>query len=115
MHYRRVRRTNHLATISLNLMMTLCASNFVFIVGVQSSRNFLECETIAALIHFFHLATAIWCLNHSFAIYDFVINDNAPVMRNYNMVAYIGSALFVVVNSNSKLKNIFLLLIIEID
>lgn len=82
----------------MNLLMTLCASNLVFIVGVQASKNIFKCEMIAVLLHYFHLSTAIWCLGHSFAIYDFVINDNAPVLKYNNLMAYGGSALFVLVS-----------------
>ena len=95
---RKHRRVNHLASISLNLLMTLCVSNLVFIVGVQASKNAFKCEMIAMLLHYFHLTTAIWGLSHSFTIYDFIINDNTPVLKYNNLISYGTSAVFVLVN-----------------
>lgn len=88
---------NFLATISLNLLLTLCASNLVFIVGVQASKNIFKCEVIAMLLHYFHLSTAIWGLNHTFAIYDYITNDNIPILKYNNLLAYGGSAVLVLV------------------
>lgn len=94
-----IRRVNHLATISLNLLLTLCASNLVFIVGVQTSKNVFKCEMIAVLLHYFHLSTAVWGLCHSFSIYDYVVNENMPVVKYNNLLAFGGSAVFVLVSS----------------
>lgn len=96
---RQIRRVNHLATISLNLLLTLCASNLVFIVGVQTSKNIFKCEMIAVLLHYFHLSTAVWGLCHTFSIYDYVINENVPVIKYNNLVGYGASAVFVLVNT----------------
>lgn len=96
--YSRFRRQNDLATISLNLLSTLCASNFVFIVGVQASKTLFKCEMIAVLLHYFHLSTSLWGLSHTYTIYDFIINDNAPNLKYHNLVAYIGSAVYVLVS-----------------
>lgn len=90
---------NCLSTISLNLLLTLCASNLVFIVGVQASKNIFKCEVIAMLLHYFHLSTAIWGLNHAFAIYDYIINDNVPILKYNNLLAYGGSAVLVLVRN----------------
>ncbi|XP_037031888.1 uncharacterized protein LOC119071204 isoform X2 [Bradysia coprophila] len=95
---RRFRRQNDLATISLNLLSTLCASNFVFIVGVQASKTLFKCEMIAVLLHYFHLSTSLWGLSHSYTIYDFIINDNAPNLKYHNLVAYVGSAVYVMLS-----------------
>lgn len=94
---RQIRRVNHLATISLNLLLTLCASNLVFIVGVQTSKNVFKCEMIAVLLHYFHLSTAVWGLCHSFSIYDYVVNENIPVIKYNNLLAFGASAVFVLV------------------
>lgn len=91
---------NHLATISLNLLLTLCASNLVFIVGVQTSKNLFKCEMIAVLLHYFHLSTAVWGLCHSFSIYDYVVNENVPVIKYNNLLAFGASAVFVLVKIN---------------
>lgn len=96
-----IRRVNHLATISLNLLLTLCASNLVFIVGVQTSKNVFKCEMIAVLLHYFHLSTAVWGLCHSFSIYDYVINENVPVIKYNNLLAFGASAVFVLVSECS--------------
>lgn len=98
-----IRRVNHLATISLNLLLTLCASNLVFIVGVQTSKNLFKCEMIAVLLHYFHLSTAVWGLCHSFSIYDYVVNENVPVIKYNNLVAFGASAVFVLVRTISEL------------
>lgn len=107
--HRQLRRVNNLATISFNLLLTLCASNLVFIVGVQASKNIFKCEMIAVLLHYFHLSTAIWGLCHTFTIYDYVINENAPVIKYNNLFAYGGSGVFVLVRnlSSSRCKFIF--------
>lgn len=97
-HCRKLRRVNYLATITLNLLLTLCASNLMFILGVQASKNIFKCEMIAVLLHYFHLSTAVWGLCHTFAIYDFVIHDNAPVIKYNNLFAYGGSGVFVLVS-----------------
>lgn len=94
---RQIRRTNHLATISLNLLLTLCASNLVFIVGVQTSKNIFKCEMIAVLLHYFHLSTAIWGLCHSYSIYNYVIHESIPIIKYNNLLAYGVSAVFVLV------------------
>lgn len=94
---RQIRRTNHLATISLNLLLTLCASNLVFIVGVQTSKNIFKCEMIAVLLHYFHLSTAIWGLCHSYSIYNYVIRESIPIIKYNNLLAYGVSAVFVLV------------------
>ncbi|KAG4070455.1 hypothetical protein HA402_005687 [Bradysia odoriphaga] len=96
--WNRFRRQNDLATISLNLLSTLCASNFVFIVGVQASKTLFKCEMIAVLLHYFHLSTSLWGLSHSYTIYDFIINDNAPNLKYHNLVAYVGSAVYVMLS-----------------
>lgn len=96
--YSQIRRVNHLATISLNLLLTLCASNLVFIVGVQTSKNIFKCEMIAVLLHYFHLSTAVWGLCHSFSIYDYVVNENVPVIKYNNLLAFGASAVFVLVS-----------------
>lgn len=96
-NFRQIRRVNHLATISLNLLLTLCASNLVFIVGTQTSKNIFKCEMIAVLLHYFHLSTAVWGLCHSFSIYDYVINENVPVIKYNNLIGYGVSAVFVLV------------------
>lgn len=89
---------NYLATITLNLLLTLCASNLMFILGVQASKNIFKCETIAVLLHYFHLSTAVWGLCHTFAIYDFVIHDTVPIIKYNNLFAYGGSGVFVLVS-----------------
>lgn len=89
---------NYLATITLNLLLTLCASNLMFILGVQASKNIFKCEMVAVLLHYFHLSTAVWGLCHTFAIYDFVIHDNAPIIKYNNLFAYGGSGVFVLVS-----------------
>lgn len=63
---------------------------------------------IAILLHYFHLSTAIWGLCHSFSIYDYVINENIPIIKYNNLLAYGASAVFVLVNSSYN-KSIFLL------
>lgn len=93
----RQRRQNPLTSISLNLLSTLCASNFVFIVGVQASKQLFKCEMIAILLHYFHLSTSLWGLMHTYSIYDFVINDMAPNLRYNNLIAYGGSGVYVLV------------------
>ncbi|XP_031622135.1 uncharacterized protein LOC116340077 [Contarinia nasturtii] len=102
---RQIRRVNYLATISLNLLLTLCSSNLVFIVGVQTSKNVFKCEMIAVLLHYFHLSTAVWGLCHSFSIYDYVVNENIPVIKYNNLLAFGASAVFVLfsfaISSNS--------------
>lgn len=103
-YFSRFRRQNDLATISLNLLSTLCASNFVFIVGVQASKTLFKCEMIAVLLHYFHLSTSLWGLSHTYTIYDFIINDNAPNLKYHNLVAYIGSAVYVLVSSCTPLQ-----------
>ncbi|KAJ6645726.1 Cadherin EGF LAG seven-pass G-type receptor 1, partial [Pseudolycoriella hygida] len=95
---RRFRRQNDLATISLNLLSTLCASNFVFIVGVQASKTLFKCEMIAILLHYFHLSTSLWGCCHTYTIYDFIINDNAPNLKYHNLVSYVGSAVYVLLS-----------------
>lgn len=102
---RQIRRVNHLATISLNLLLTLCASNLVFIVGVQTSKNVFKCEMIAVLLHYFHLSTAVWGLCHSFSIYDYVVNENVPVIKYNNLLAFGASAVFVLVSLIQFLVN----------
>lgn len=101
--FRQIRRVNKLSTITLNLLMTLCASNLVFIVGVQTSKNVFKCETIAVLLHYFHLSTAAWGLCHAFGIYNFVTNGVVPVMKYNNLLAYGASAVYVLVRM-SKLQ-----------
>lgn len=107
-----IRRVNYLATISLNLLLTLCASNLVFIVGVQSSKNVFKCEMIAVLLHYFHLSTAVWGLCHSFSIYDYVVNENIPVIKYNNLLAFGVSAVFVLVSFIFTFFQILLILII---
>lgn len=53
---------------------------------------------IAVLLHYFHLSTAVWGLCHSFAIYDYVVNENVPVIKYNNIVAFGASAVFVLVS-----------------
>ena len=96
--FSRLRKSNPLTRISLNLLSTLCASNFVFIVGVQASKNIFKCEMVAILLHYFHLSTSLWGFSHTYSIYDFVINNNAPKMKNQNFIAYIGSGIYVLVS-----------------
>lgn len=52
---------------------------------------------IAILLHYFHLSTSLWGLSHTFSIYDFVINDNAPNLKYNNLIAYGGSGVYVLV------------------
>lgn len=82
--------------------MTLCASNLVFIVGVQTSKNVFKCETIAVLLHYFHLSTATWGVCHAFGIYNFVMNGVVPIMKYNNLVAYGASAVYVLVRIRLK-------------
>lgn len=53
---------------------------------------------IAVLLHYFHLSTSLWGLSHTYTIYDFIINDNAPNLKYHNLIAYIGSAVYVLVS-----------------
>lgn len=41
-------------------------------------------------------------LSHTYIIYDFVINDNAPNVKYHNLVAYVGSAVYVLVSACSN-------------
>lgn len=95
-----------MSTISLNLLMTLCASNLVFIVGVQTSRNAFKCETVAVLLHYFHLSTATWGLCHALGIYNFVMHGAVPVMKYNNLMAYCGSAVYVLVSCRTVGRSI---------
>lgn len=54
---------------------------------------------IAVLLHYFHLSTAVWGLCHSFSIYDYVVNENIPVIKYNNLLAFGASAVFVLVSN----------------
>lgn len=92
------RRTNYLATITLHLLLVLCASNLVFIIGVQATKNILKCEVIAVFLHYLHLSTSIWGLCHTFSIYDYIINESVPDLKYHILTAYGSSAVFVLVS-----------------
>lgn len=65
---------------------------------MQASKTLFKCEMIAVLLHYFHLSTSLWGLSHSYTIYDYIINDNAPNLKYHNLVAYVGSAVYVLVS-----------------
>lgn len=58
---------------------------------------------IAVLLHYFHLSTAVWGLCHSFSIYDYVVNENVPVIKYNNLLAFGASAVFVLVSTLQKM------------
>lgn len=76
----------------------LCMSNFIFIVGVQSSKNIIKCEIIAILLHYFHLATAIWGLIYIATLYQFIEKEIIFNLRNNYIIAYCGPAIYVMLS-----------------
>lgn len=96
---RRTRKTNGFFPICLNLLITLCLSNLLFIVGVQASKNQFRCEMIGLLLHYLHLTTSFWCFLYIFIIYDLIINESLRMKMKYNfMLAYFVPVIYVAVS-----------------
>lgn len=95
---RRHRRSNSFFPIVLNLLVMLCISNFVYIVGVQASKNILKCEMTAILLHFLHLSTAVWSLVYVYTIFDYIQNESGPNVKIGYLVAYGGPAVYVMLS-----------------
>lgn len=94
----RMRKNNAFFPITMNLLVMLFLSNLLFIIGVQSNKNALRCETIALLLHYLYLTTSVWCFVFIFIIYDLIINESLRLkMRFILLMAYIGPAIYVMV------------------
>lgn len=95
---RRMRKVNAFFPITINLLLVLCLSNLLFIVGVQSNKNAIKCELIALILHYLYLTTSFWCFVYIFVIYDLIINESLRMKMKYIMLmAYSVPAIYVMV------------------
>lgn len=96
---RRMRKVNAFFPITINLLLVLCLSNLLFIVGVQSNKNAIKCELIALILHYLYLTTSFWCFVYIFVIYDLIINESLRMKMKYIMLmAYSVPAIYVMVS-----------------
>lgn len=105
---RRMRKVNAFFPITINLLLVLCLSNLLFIVGVQSNKNAIKCELIALILHYLYLTTSFWCFVYIFVIYDLIINESLRMKMKYIMLmAYSVPAIYVMVRLSLTLINAF--------
>lgn len=97
---RRPRHFNTFYPICLNLLLTLAASNFSFVLGVQATRNPVKCELIAIVLHYLHLCTSIWCFIYIYVIYDLIVNECGPKLKYNYLMGYGVPAVYVLVSSS---------------
>lgn len=97
---RRMRKVNAFFPITINLLLVLCISNLLFIVGVQSNKNAIKCELIALILHYLYLTTSFWSFVYIFVIYDLIINESLRMKMKYIMLmAYSVPAIYVMVRN----------------
>ncbi|EAT42199.2 AAEL006232-PA, partial [Aedes aegypti] len=100
---RRPRHFNTFYPICLNLLLTLAASNFSFVLGVQATRNPVKCELIAIVLHYLHLCTSIWCFIYIYVIYDLIVNECGPKLKYNYLMGYGVPAVYVLFSYASSI------------
>ncbi|XP_062553791.1 uncharacterized protein LOC134219116 [Armigeres subalbatus] len=100
---RRPRHFNTFYPICLNLLLTLAASNFSFVLGVQATRNAIKCELIAIVLHYLHLSTSIWCFIYIYVIYDLIVNECGPRLKYNYLMGYGVPAVYVLFSYASSI------------
>lgn len=98
MKHRHSRQKNVLFPVLTALLAMTFLANFLFIVGVQSSRNAFKCEIIAILLHYLHLSTTFWVFLYIYCVHQFIKNNAGP---NLNLLLSFGvcmPALYIVLN-----------------
>ncbi|XP_060520045.1 uncharacterized protein LOC132698149 [Cylas formicarius] len=72
--------------IAVHIFLTMFLSNFIFMLGVYSTKNTENCLLIAILINIFHHHTAIWIFLYCLYIYKkFCRTWVSLLFRNINM------------------------------
>ena len=105
---RRTRKVNAFFPITINLLLVLCLSNLLFIVGVQSNKNAIKCELIALILHYLYLTTSFWCFVYIFVIYDLIINESLRMKMKYIMLmAYSVPAIYVMVRNSLTYQSFY--------
>lgn len=56
------------------------------------------------LLHYLHLSTAVWGFIYVFTIYNFTKYERSPNLRFNYILAYIGPAVYVMVNIKLIIK-----------
>ncbi|XP_065095078.1 uncharacterized protein LOC135716700 [Ochlerotatus camptorhynchus] len=100
---RRPRHFNTFYPICLNMLLTLAASNFSFVLGVQATRNPVKCELIAIVLHYLHLSTSIWCFIYIYVIYDLIVNECGPKLKYNYLMGYGVPAVYVLFSYASSI------------
>nr|XP_029720214.1 uncharacterized protein LOC115262158 [Aedes albopictus] len=100
---RRPRHFNTFYPICLNLLLSLAASNFAFVLGVQATRNPVKCELIAIVLHYLHLCTSIWCFIYIYVIYDLIVNECGPKLKYNYLMGYGVPAVYVLFSYASSI------------
>lgn len=87
MKQRRSRHKNIMFPVLSVLLVMAFFANFLFIIGVQSSREALKCEVIAMVLHYLHLSTTFWIFLYIFCAHEFIKNNIGP---NMNLLLSLG-------------------------
>ncbi|GJQ77802.1 hypothetical protein Trydic_g16061 [Trypoxylus dichotomus] len=72
----------------LHLMVCLCLSNLLFMLGVYAVKNVLKCKIIAVTLHYLHLLIACWLFFYCYYIYKRFCNTNIPKLHYIFSSAY---------------------------
>lgn len=98
MKHRHSRQKNVLFPVLTALLVMTFLANFLFIVGVQSSRDAFKCEIIAVLLHYLHLSTTFWVFLYIYCVHQFIKNNVGPNLNFLLSFGVVMPAIYIVLN-----------------